>query len=57
MVNMAGLPGSSVCAGLEAGALALGQPLIGRRFGLRSRFRGASALEQVAGAYTAPQWW
>ncbi len=56
-VNMAGLPGISVPAGLSADGLPLGLQLIGKPFGEETLFQAAAAIEQVAGAYTAPQWW
>ncbi|PZF76938.1 Asp-tRNA(Asn)/Glu-tRNA(Gln) amidotransferase GatCAB subunit A [Aestuariivirga litoralis] len=56
-VNMAGLPGISVPAGLSADGLPLGLQLIGKPFGEETLFQAAAAIEQAAGGYTAPQWW
>lgn len=56
-VNMAGLPGISVPAGLSADGLPLGLQLIGKPFGEETLFQAATAIEQAAGGYTAPQWW
>jgi aspartyl-tRNA(Asn)/glutamyl-tRNA(Gln) amidotransferase subunit A len=56
-VNMAGLPGISVPAGLSAQGLPLGLQLIGKPFGEETLFQVAGAIEQVAGTYTAKPWW
>ena len=56
-VNMAGLPGISVPAGLSADGLPLGLQLIGKPFGEETLFQAASAIEQAAGGYVAPNWW
>jgi len=56
-VNMAGLPGISVPAGLSAEGLPLGLQLIGKPFGEETLFQAAAAIEQVAGGYTAKPWW
>jgi aspartyl-tRNA(Asn)/glutamyl-tRNA(Gln) amidotransferase subunit A len=56
-VNMAGLPGISVPAGLSADGLPLGLQLIGKPFGEETLFQAAAAIEAAAGGYTAPQWW
>ncbi|MCA3555838.1 Asp-tRNA(Asn)/Glu-tRNA(Gln) amidotransferase subunit GatA [Aestuariivirga sp.] len=56
-VNMAGLPGISVPAGLSAEGLPLGLQLIGKPFGEETLFQTAAAIEQAAGGYTARQWW
>jgi aspartyl-tRNA(Asn)/glutamyl-tRNA(Gln) amidotransferase subunit A len=56
-VNMAGLPGIAVPAGLSAQGLPLGLQLIGKPFDEETLFRTAFAIEQAAGKYTAPQWW
>jgi aspartyl-tRNA(Asn)/glutamyl-tRNA(Gln) amidotransferase subunit A len=47
--SMAGLPGISVPAGLDAEGLPLGLQLIGRAFDEQTVFRAGSALEQAAG--------
>jgi aspartyl-tRNA(Asn)/glutamyl-tRNA(Gln) amidotransferase subunit A len=57
-VNMAGLPGISVPAGLSAEALPLGLQLIGRPFDEETLFALGSALESEFGVAPAPQdWW
>jgi len=48
-VNLAGLPGISVPAGLGADGLPLGLQLIGRAFDEMTLFKAASALEKAAG--------
>jgi aspartyl-tRNA(Asn)/glutamyl-tRNA(Gln) amidotransferase subunit A len=57
-VNMAGLPGISVPAGLSSTGLPLGLQLIGRAFDEESLIAGGSVIEQAAGILSAPQkWW
>jgi aspartyl-tRNA(Asn)/glutamyl-tRNA(Gln) amidotransferase subunit A len=56
-VNMAGLPGIAVPAGLSADGLPLGLQLIGKPFGEETLFQAAAAIEQAAGGYTAEKWW
>ncbi len=56
-VNMAGLPGIAVPAGLSESGLPLGLQLIGKPFDEETLFRTAYAIEQAAGRFTAPQWW
>jgi aspartyl-tRNA(Asn)/glutamyl-tRNA(Gln) amidotransferase subunit A len=56
-VNMAGLPGIAVPAGLSEQGLPLGLQLIGKPFDEETLFQTAYAIEQTAGKYTAPQWW
>jgi len=56
-VNMAGLPGLTVPAGLSSDGLPLGLQLIGKPFGEETLFQTAAAIEQVAGLYEAPNWW
>jgi len=57
-VNLAGLPGISVPAGLSADGLPLGLHLIGRAFDEATLFRAAAALERAAGfSGTPPDWW
>jgi aspartyl-tRNA(Asn)/glutamyl-tRNA(Gln) amidotransferase subunit A len=57
-VNMAGLPGMSVPAGLSSEGTPLGLQLIGRPFDEETLFRTARAIEQAAGPLTKPQdWW
>ena len=56
-VNMAGLPGIAVPAGLSSDGLPLGLQVIGKPFGEETLFQAASAIEQAAGGYTATPWW
>jgi len=57
-VNMAGLPGISVPAGLSADGLPLGLQLIGRAFDEETLFRAGHVVEQAAGRLPAPErWW
>ncbi len=56
-VNMAGLPGIAVPAGLSETGLPLGLQLIGRPFDEETLFRTAFAIEQAAGKFTVPKWW
>jgi aspartyl-tRNA(Asn)/glutamyl-tRNA(Gln) amidotransferase subunit A len=48
-LNLAGLPGISVPAGLASNGLPLGLQLIGRAFDEMTLFKAASALEKAAG--------
>jgi aspartyl-tRNA(Asn)/glutamyl-tRNA(Gln) amidotransferase subunit A len=56
-VNMAGLPGISVPAGLDVHGLPLGLQLIGRPFDEETIFSAAEVIEQVAGKFTPQPWW
>ena len=56
-VNMAGLPGIAVPAGISKDGLPLGLQLIGKPFDEETLFQAAAAIEYVAGGYTAPKWW
>src|SRR5262249_40636562 len=56
-VNMAGLPGISVPAGLEAQGLPVGLQLIGRPFHEETLFRLGAVIEQAAGTFTPQAWW
>jgi aspartyl-tRNA(Asn)/glutamyl-tRNA(Gln) amidotransferase subunit A len=56
-VNMAGLPGISVPAGLSSEGLPLGLQLIGKPFDEATLFQSAAAIESAAGRFVAPQWW
>ena len=57
-VNMAGLPGISVPAGLSAQGTPLGLQLIGQPFDEATLFRAAQAIEDAAGRFTIPErWW
>ncbi|MCO4316686.1 Asp-tRNA(Asn)/Glu-tRNA(Gln) amidotransferase subunit GatA [Phyllobacterium sp. 21LDTY02-6] len=56
-VNMAGLPGIAVPAGLDAKGLPLGLQLIGRPFDEETLFQTAHIIEQAAGRFTPTKWW
>ena len=56
-VNMAGLPGIAVPAGLDYKGLPLGLQLIGKPFEEETLFRTAHVIEQAAGRFEAPKWW
>ena len=57
-VNMAGLPGIAVPAGLDGQGLPLGLQLIGRPFDEETLFSAATVIEQAAGRFFTPQaWW
>jgi aspartyl-tRNA(Asn)/glutamyl-tRNA(Gln) amidotransferase subunit A len=57
-VNMAGLPGIAVPAGLSSEGLPLGLQLIGRPFDEETLFSVAEIIEQAAGRMTLPEpWW
>jgi aspartyl-tRNA(Asn)/glutamyl-tRNA(Gln) amidotransferase subunit A len=57
-VNMAGLPGISVPAGLSAEGTPLGLQLIGKAFDEEMLFRTAKVIEDAAGSFPVPQrWW
>jgi aspartyl-tRNA(Asn)/glutamyl-tRNA(Gln) amidotransferase subunit A len=56
-VNMAGLPGIAVPAGLSADGLPLGLQLIGKPFDEETLFQTAFAIEQAAGRFAAKPWW
>jgi aspartyl-tRNA(Asn)/glutamyl-tRNA(Gln) amidotransferase subunit A len=57
-VNMAGLPGISVPAGLSAEGTPMGLQLIGRPFDEETLFRAAHVLERSAGRFSpAVRWW
>jgi len=56
-VNMAGLPGISVPAGLDASGLPLGLQLIGRPFDEETLFSLGSIIEQEAGHFEPNKWW
>ncbi|AQX21320.1 aspartyl/glutamyl-tRNA(Asn/Gln) amidotransferasesubunit A [Bartonella sp. CDC_skunk] len=56
-VNMAGLPGISVPAGLSLDGLPLGLQLIGRSFSEEVIFKIAYIIEQAAGTLNAEKWW
>jgi aspartyl-tRNA(Asn)/glutamyl-tRNA(Gln) amidotransferase subunit A len=57
-VNMAGLPGIAVPAGLDAQGLPLGLQLIGRAFDEETLFAAGQVIEDSAGRIKLPQaWW
>ena len=56
-VNMAGLPGISVPAGLDTKGLPLGLQLIGKPFEEETLFRASSVIEDAAGRFTPEKWW
>ena len=57
-VNMAGLPGISVPAGVSADGLPLGLQVIGRAFDEETLFSVARVIEQAAPKIAAPEnWW
>ena len=57
-VNMAGLPGIAVPAGLDSQGLPLGLQLIGRPFDEETLFAAAQVIEESAGRMVLPKtWW
>ena len=57
-VNMAGLPGISVPAGLSQQGTPLGLQLIGKPFDEGTLFRSAQVIENAAGRFSVPErWW
>ncbi len=56
-VNMAGLPGISVPAGLSAQGTPLGLQLIAKPFDEPTLFRAGQVIEDAAGTFKADQWW
>ena len=56
-VNMAGLPGISVPAGLDAHGLPLGLQLIGRPFDEETLFSLGQVIEYAAGRFQPEKWW
>ena len=56
-VNMAGLPGIAVPAGLDGRGLPLGLQLIGRPFDEETLFSTAHVIEQAAGRFAPDKWW
>ncbi|MBB3399096.1 MULTISPECIES: Asp-tRNA(Asn)/Glu-tRNA(Gln) amidotransferase subunit GatA [unclassified Rhizobium] len=56
-VNMAGLPGIAVPAGLDHKGLPLGLQLIGKPFDEETLFKTAHVIEQAAGRFTPAKWW
>ena len=56
-VNMAGLPGVAVPAGLDREGLPLALQLIGRPFDEERLFALGHVIEQAAGRFTPEKWW
>jgi len=56
-VNMAGLPGISVPAGLDGQGLPLGLQLIGRPFDEETLFSLGQVIEDAAGHFRPERWW
>ena len=56
-VNMAGLPGISVPAGLDGEGLPLGLQLIGRPFDEETLFALGAVIEDAAGTFPPQPWW
>ncbi|MFK7792148.1 MAG: Asp-tRNA(Asn)/Glu-tRNA(Gln) amidotransferase subunit GatA [Devosiaceae bacterium] len=56
-VNMAGLPGMVVPAGLNKDGLPLGLQLIGRPFDEETLFTIGSVIESQAGHFSPKKWW
>ncbi|MGJ8534461.1 MAG: Asp-tRNA(Asn)/Glu-tRNA(Gln) amidotransferase subunit GatA [Alphaproteobacteria bacterium] len=56
-VNMAGLPGISVPAGINKDGLPLGLQVIGKAFDEETLFSVGEVLEQAAGRFSPKQWW
>ncbi|MCV3240468.1 amidase [Mesorhizobium sp. ZC-5] len=56
-VNMAGLPGIAVPAGLDENGLPLGLQLIGRPFDEETLYRAGHVIEQAAGRFEPQKWW
>ncbi|MBO0344722.1 Asp-tRNA(Asn)/Glu-tRNA(Gln) amidotransferase subunit GatA [Roseibium sp. CAU 1637] len=56
-VNMAGLPGISVPAGLSSDGLPLGLQLIGKPFDESTLFQLGSVIEEAAGSFEPTAWW
>ena len=56
-VNMAGLPGIAVPAGLSNQGLPLGLQLIGKPFEEETLFQAGAVIESSAGHFHAEKWW
>ena len=57
-VNLAGLPGISIPAGVDGNGLPLGLQLIGQAFGEETLLRVGDVMEQAAGFTARPnEWW
>ncbi len=56
-VNMSGLPGIAVPAGLDKNGLPLGLQIIGQPFDEETLFRTAAVIEKAAGRFQPDVWW
>ncbi|MGL4636552.1 MAG: Asp-tRNA(Asn)/Glu-tRNA(Gln) amidotransferase subunit GatA [Beijerinckiaceae bacterium] len=56
-VNMAGLPGIAVPAGVDSKGLPLGLQLIGRPFDEETLFAVGQVIENAAGSFHPAKWW
>jgi aspartyl-tRNA(Asn)/glutamyl-tRNA(Gln) amidotransferase subunit A len=56
-VNMAGLPGIAVPAGIDKHGLPLGLQLIGKPFDEETLFAVGQVIENAAGSFHAQKWW
>ncbi|MCY1668363.1 Asp-tRNA(Asn)/Glu-tRNA(Gln) amidotransferase subunit GatA [Rhizobium sp. SL86] len=56
-LNLAGLPGISVPAGLDNKGLPLGLQVIGKPFEEETLFKTAHVIEQAAGTFSPKVWW
>ncbi len=56
-VNMAGLPGMTVPAGVDHKGLPLGLQLIGKPFDEETLFKTGHVIEQAAGRFAPSKWW
>ncbi|MET1411513.1 Asp-tRNA(Asn)/Glu-tRNA(Gln) amidotransferase subunit GatA [Roseibium sp. HPY-6] len=56
-VNMAGLPGIAVPAGLDKDGLPLGLQLIGKPFDEATLFQVGQVIEDAAGSFEPEKWW
>ena len=56
-VNMAGLPGIAVPAGLDDAGLPLALQLIGRPFDEATLFKAGQVIEDAAGRFVPEKWW
>jgi aspartyl-tRNA(Asn)/glutamyl-tRNA(Gln) amidotransferase subunit A len=56
-VNLAGLPGIAVPAGLSSEGTPLGLQLIGRPFDEETLFATAAVIEKSAGRFSPKRWW
>ncbi|MEO1141769.1 MAG: Asp-tRNA(Asn)/Glu-tRNA(Gln) amidotransferase subunit GatA [Pseudomonadota bacterium] len=56
-VNMAGLPGIAVPAGLDNKGLPMGLQLIGKPFDEEMLFQASHVIESAAGSFAPEKWW